>query len=204
MRDGRCGRAELEQQSARTPIPIGILWATQRGARLNGRTAGDLAERLQRALGEGYEVTDDLGGGMARVFVVREVALGRQIVVKVLPPELGAGLNIDRFRREIQLAARLQHPHIVPLLFAGSKDDLLYYAMPLVEGETLRSRLKRSGELPIAETVRILHDVADALEYAHRQGAAHRDIKPENILLSGHHALLTDFGIAKAVSDAGD
>src|SRR5690349_2310674 len=164
----------------------------------------DLAERLQRALGEGYRVTDDLGGGMARVFVVREVELARQIVVKVLPPELGAGLNIDRFRREIQLSARLQHPHIVPLLFAGSKDDLLYYAMPLVEGETLRSRLKRAGELPIADTVRILRDIADALDYAHRQGAAHRDIKPDNILLSGNHALLTDFGIAKAISDAGD
>ena len=141
---------------------------------------------------------------MARVFVVREVNLARHIVVKVLPPELGAGLNIDRFRREIQLSARLQHPHIVPLLFAGSKDDLLYYAMPLVEGETLRSRLKRAGELPIAETVRILRDVADALEYAHKQGAAHRDIKPDNILLSGNHALLTDFGIAKAIEDAGD
>ena len=165
---------------------------------------GDLAERLQRALGEGYTVTDDLGGGMARVFVVREAALARHIVVKVLPPELGAGLNIDRFRREIQLSARLQHPHIVPLLFAGSKDDLLYYAMPLVEGETLRSRLKRAGELPIADTIRILRDIADALEYAHKQGAAHRDIKPDNILLSGNHALLTDFGIAKAVIEAGD
>jgi Tol biopolymer transport system component/tRNA A-37 threonylcarbamoyl transferase component Bud32 len=171
---------------------------------LSGHAVGDLAERLQRALGVGYEVTDDLGGGMARVFVVREVALGRDIVVKVLPPELGAGLNIDRFRREIQLAARLQHPHIVPLLFAGSNDDLLYYAMPLVEGETLRSRLKRAGELPIAETVRIMQDIADALTYAHKQGAAHRDIKPDNILLSGNHALLTDFGIAKAVEDAGD
>src|SRR6476646_1647700 len=128
---------------------------------------GDLAARLQRALGEGYEVTDDLGGGMARVFVAREVHLGRDIVVKVLPPELGAGLNIGRFRREIQLAARLQHPHIVPLLFAGSKDDLLYYAMPRVEGETLRSRLQRSGELTVGETIRILHDVADAIDYAH-------------------------------------
>src|SRR4051812_14020062 len=204
MRDGRCGRAELEQQSARTPIPIGILWATQRGARLNGRPAGDLAERLQRALGDGYEVTDDLGGGMARVFVVREVALGRDIVVKVLPPEMGAGLNIGRFRREIQLAARLQEPHIVPLLFAGSKDDLLYYAMPRVEGETLRARLQRSGELPVVDAVRVLRNVAYALEYAHNQGVVHRDIKPENILLSGYHALVTDFGIAKALSAAAD
>src|SRR6266568_7406484 len=174
----------------------------QRRARLNQKPVGDLAERLQRALGEGYEVTEDLGGGMARVFVVREVALGRDIVVKVLPPELGAGVNIERFRREIQLAARLQQPHIVPLLFAGSNDDLLYYAMPRVEGETLRARLQRSGELPVSDTVRILLDVADALEYAHKQGVAHRDIKPENILLSGNHALVTDFGIAKALSAA--
>ncbi|HYU54042.1 MAG TPA: serine/threonine-protein kinase, partial [Gemmatimonadaceae bacterium] len=169
---------------------------------MNQKPVGDLAERLQRALGDGYEVTEDLGGGMARVFVVREVALGRDIVVKVLPPEFGAGLNIERFRREIQLAARLQQPHIVPLLFAGSKDDLLYYAMPRVEGETLRARLQRSGELPVSDTVRILCDVADALEYAHKQGVAHRDIKPENILLSGNHALVTDFGIAKALSAA--
>ena len=163
---------------------------------------GDLTERLQRALGDGYDVIQDLGGGMARVFVVREVALGRDIVVKVLPPELGAGLNIDRFRREIQLAARLQHPHIVPLLFAGSKDDLLYYAMPRVEGETLRARLQRSGELPVPDAIRILRDVAEALEYAHAQGVVHRDIKPENILLSGYHGLVTDFGIAKALSAA--
>jgi Tol biopolymer transport system component len=163
---------------------------------------GDLAERLQRALGDGYEVTEDLGGGMARVFVVREIALGRDIVVKVLPPELGAGVNIDRFRREIQLAARLQDPHIVPLLFAGSKDDLLYYAMPRVEGETLRARLQRAGELPVADTIRILRHVAYALEYAHKQGVVHRDIKPENILLSGYHAVVTDFGIAKALSAA--
>ena len=165
---------------------------------------GDLAERLQRALGDGYQVTDDLGGGMARVFVVREVALGRDIVVKVLPPEMGAGLNIGRFRREIQLAARLQQPHIVPLLFAGSKDDLLYYAMPRVEGETLRARLQRAGQLTVSDTIRILRDVADALEYAHNQGVVHRDIKPENILLSGRHALVTDFGIAKALSAAID
>ncbi|MFL5630601.1 MAG: protein kinase domain-containing protein [Gemmatimonadaceae bacterium] len=167
---------------------------------LSTEPLGELAERVQRALGDGYEITEDLGGGMARVFVAREVHLGRDIVVKVLPPELGAGVNIDRFRREIQVAARLQQPHIVPLLFAGSKDGLLYYAMPRVEGETLRARLQRSGELPVSDTIRILRDVADALEYAHNQGVVHRDIKPENILLSGYHALVTDFGIAKALT----
>ncbi len=163
----------------------------------------DLAQHLQHTLGAGYKVTDELGGGgMSRVFVATEVALGRDVVVKVLPPDLGAGLNIDRFRREIQMAARLQHPHIVPLLAAGAKDGLLYYTMPRIEGETLRSRILRSGELPVGECIRILRDVADALEYAHAHGVVHRDIKPENVLVSGHHALVTDFGVAKALSAA--
>lgn len=162
-----------------------------------------LSERLQETLGEGYRVTRELGGGgMSRVFVAEETELGRRVVVKVLPPDLGAGLNVERFRREIQLAARLQHPHIVPLLSAGARDGLLYYTMPLIEGETLRARLARAGELPVAEAVRILRDVADALEYAHANGVVHRDIKPENILLSGHHALVTDFGVSKALSSA--
>jgi Tol biopolymer transport system component len=163
----------------------------------------DLAQRLQHTLGEGYKITDELGGGgMSRVFVAREVELGRDVVVKVLPPDLGAGLNVDRFRREIQMAARLQHPHIVPLLSAGAKDGLLYYTMPRIEGETLRSRILRSGELPVGECIRVLRDVADALEYAHAHGVVHRDIKPENVLVSGHHALVTDFGVAKALSAA--
>ena len=139
---------------------------------------------------------------MSRVFVAQETDLGRQVVIKVLPPELAAGLSVDRFRREIQLAASLQHPHIVPLLAAGHADDLLYYTMPLVEGESLRARLAREGELPVAESVRILRDVADALSYAHRHGLVHRDIKPDNVLLSDHHALVTDFGVAKAVDEA--
>lgn len=170
---------------------------------MNQQPVEDLAERLQQTLGADYEIVKELGGaGMSRVFVARDTHLGRDIVVKVLPPELRPGINIDRFRREIQVAARLQHPHIVPLLFAGSKDGLIYYTMPLVEGETLRSRIKRSGELPIADTVRILYDVADALDYAHSQGVMHRDIKPENILFSSNHALVSDFGIAKALSVA--
>ena len=139
---------------------------------------------------------------MSRVFVAKELELGRYVVVKVLPPDLGSGLNVDRFRREIQTAAQLQHPHIVPLLSAGVKDELLYFTMPRIEGETLRSRILRSGELPVGETIRVLRDVADALEYAHAHGIIHRDIKPENILISGHHALVTDFGVAKALSAA--
>src|SRR5881628_2855593 len=115
---------------------------------------------------------------MSRVFVAVETELDRRVVIKVLAPELAAGVSVDRFRREIQLAASLQHPHIVPLLSAGQAADLLYYSMPLVEGESLRARLGRDGELPVPEAVRILRDVADALSYAHRHGVVHRDIKP--------------------------
>src|SRR5207245_598113 len=124
---------------------------------------GDVLARLQSALGDGYRSEKELGGGgMSRVFLAQERELERQVVVKVLPPEMAAGLNAERFRREIQLAASLQHPHIVPLLAAGHADDLVYYTMPLIEGESLRAKLAREGELPINETTRILCDVADA------------------------------------------
>jgi tetratricopeptide (TPR) repeat protein len=139
---------------------------------------------------------------MSRVFVAEETGLGRKVVVKVLPPELAAGVNVDRFRREIQLAASLQHPHIVPLHAAGQADGLLYFTMPLVEGDSLRARLARAGEQPVADTVRLLRDVVDALAYAHARGVVHRDIKPDNILLSAHHAMVTDFGVAKALSES--
>src|SRR5881397_2157345 len=139
---------------------------------------------------------------MSRVFVAQEVRLGRQVVVKVLPPALAAGVSADRFEREIQLAARLQHPHIVPLLTAGSAGDLLYYVMPHIEGESLRARLAHEHELPIGDAVRILRDVCDALAYAHGQGIVHRDVKPDNVLFSGKHALVTDFGVAKAVAES--
>ncbi|HUL02213.1 MAG TPA: protein kinase [Gemmatimonadales bacterium] len=163
----------------------------------------DFAARLQAALGSAYQIGRELGGGgMSRVFLAVETALDRQVVIKVLPPELGAGFNVERFRREIQLAAKLQHPHIVPVLAAGAADGLLFYTMPFIEGESLRARLTRQGELPIAEGVRILVDVADALAYAHAHGLVHRDIKPDNVLLSGKHALVTDFGVSKALSSA--
>ena len=162
-----------------------------------------LQDRLQDRLGAGYRVESELGGGgMSRVFLAEEVELGRKVVVKVLPPEMAAGVNAERFRREIQLAAQLQHPHIVPLLHAARLGDLVCYTMPLVEGESLRARLTREGELPIPDAVRILRDVADALAYAHARGVIHRDIKPDNILISGHHAVVADFGVAKAVSAA--
>ncbi len=163
----------------------------------------DLRPRLQAALGDAYRVEKELGGGgMSRVFVARDVELGRAVVVKVLPPEMAAGVNADRFQREIQLAASLQHPHIVPLLSAGRRDDLVWYTMPLIEGEPLRAKLAREGELPVPETIRLLRDVADALAYAHAHGVVHRDIKPDNVLITGHHAVVTDFGVAKALSAA--
>jgi Tol biopolymer transport system component len=163
----------------------------------------DLHARLQVALGPGYRVESELGGGgMSRVFLAQDGELGRQVVVKVLAPEMAAGVNAERFRREILLAASLQHPHIVPLLAAGHADDLLYYTMPLIDGESLRAKLAREGELPIPETVRLLRDVADALAYAHAHGVVHRDIKPENVLVANHHAVVTDFGVAKALSES--
>src|SRR3989442_967364 len=165
------------------------------------RAMVDLRERLQTALGDAYRIERELGGGgMSRVFLAQETALKRHVVIKVLPPEMAAGVNVERFRREVELAASLQHPHIVPLLSAAASGDLLYYTMPLVEGESLRTKLAREGELPVTETIRVLADVADALAYAHAHGVVHRDIKPDNVLISGKHAVVTDFGVAKAVS----
>src|SRR5690349_18615023 len=141
---------------------------------------------------------------MSRVFLANEVRLGRQVVVKVLPPEMAAGVNAERFEREIQLAAKLQHLPHVPLLTAGASGDLLYYIMPRIEGESLRARLAREHELPIGEAVRILRDVCDALAYAHQHGIVHRDVKPDNVLFSGKHALVADFGVAKAVASSAE
>ena len=161
-----------------------------------------LRDQLQASLGDSYSIEQELGGGgMSRVFVAEEKSLGRRVVVKVLPAELSGSVSIARFRREISLAARLQHPHIVPLLSAGELDGLPYYTMPFVEGESLRGRLAH-GELPIADAMSILRDIAKALAFAHAKGVAHRDIKPDNVLLAGTSAVITDFGVAKALSDA--
>jgi eukaryotic-like serine/threonine-protein kinase len=161
----------------------------------------DLQEQLQRTLGASYTIERELGGGgMSRVFVAEETSLGRKVVVKVLPPDLAATVNVERFRREIQLAARLQHPHIVPVLSSGVSDGLPFYIMPFIEGESLRTRLSRVGKLDVDEATRILRDVLAALSYAHEHGVVHRDIKPENILLTGPFAVVTDFGVAKALS----
>src|SRR5687768_15256703 len=139
---------------------------------------------------------------MSRVFVATEAALGRNVVIKVLREEFAADVNRERFRREITLAAQLQHPHIVPLLTAGQASDLLWYSMPFVEGESVRDEVRRGRKFSVRDVVRLLHDVLDALSYAHSRGVIHRDIKPGNILRHGNHSLVTDFGVAKALSAA--
>jgi len=163
----------------------------------------ELYEKLQEALGSVYVLERELGGGgMSRVFVARDDALSRRIVVKLLPPEMAAAVNIERFRREIQLAASLMHPHLIPLLSAGEALGVPYFTMPYIEGESLRARLNREGQLPIREAVRLGVEVARALDYAHRGGIVHRDIKPDNVLMHDGHALVTDFGIARAINRA--
>jgi len=161
----------------------------------------DLRAQLQATLGGAYTLERELGGGgMSRVFVATETALGREVVLKVLPPDLAAGVSVERFRREILLAAKLQHAHIVPLLSAGDVNGLPYFTMPFIEGESLRERLVRRGELSITEAVRLLREVASALAYAHSKGIVHRDIKPDNVMVSHGDAMVTDFGVAKALA----
>ncbi|MFL5481179.1 MAG: protein kinase domain-containing protein [Gemmatimonadaceae bacterium] len=164
-------------------------------------TSSDLRDQLQATLSGRYTLERELGGGgMSRVFVAEEAALGRKVVIKVLPPETAAQVSLERFKREILLAAKLQHPHIVPLLTAGESNGLPYFTMPFVDGESLRVRLARHGELPVNTAIRILREVASALAYAHEHGIVHRDLKPDNVLLSGGSAMVTDFGVAKALT----
>ncbi len=157
-------------------------------------------QRLRDSLSHAYEIERELGGGgMSRVFVATDRSLGRKVVIKLLSPELTAEVNRGRFRREIQVAAQLQHPHIVTHLSAGEDGELVYYTMPFIHGESLKSALDKKGPLSVRDVVRVLYDVVDALAYAHEQGVVHRDIKPANILRSGSHSLVTDFGVAKAL-----
>jgi serine/threonine-protein kinase len=160
----------------------------------------DLQLELQGALGDAYTIERELPrGGMSRVFLAAENALGRKVVIKVLAPELAATLSAERFKREIMLAARLQHPHIVPLLHAGQAGTSLYYTMPFVAGESLRTRMS-GRRMELAEVSRVLEEVASALGYAHEQGVVHRDMKPENVLFFHGQAVVLDFGIAKALT----
>jgi len=163
----------------------------------------DVLDRLKKALADRYDIEREIGsGGMATVYLAEDLKHSRKVAIKVLRPDLAATLGPERFLREIEVAAKLQHPHILPLHDSGEADGFLFYVMPYIEGQSLREKLAKEGELPIGEAVRILRDVVDALSAAHASGVVHRDIKPENILLSRRHALVTDFGVAKAVSEA--
>jgi len=160
-------------------------------------------ENLKAAVADHYAIEREIGsGGMATVYLAHDIKHDRNVALKVLRPELAAALGPDRFVREIRIAARLTHPHILPLHDSGEANGFLYYVMPYIDGESLRTRIEREGELPVHEAAKILAEVVDALTHAHEQGIVHRDIKPDNVLMSGHHALVTDFGVAKAVSEA--
>src|SRR3990170_3607869 len=162
------------------------------------------SERLAAALPGRYAIECELGsGGMATVYLAQDLKHGRKVAIKVLRPELAAALGTERFVREIEIAAKLTHPHILPLFDSGEADGFLYYVMPYVEGESLRDRLNRQSRLPVQEAIRLTDQVASALAHAHERSVVHRDIKPENILLAGDQAIVADFGIARAVEAAG-
>ena len=163
----------------------------------------DVLNRLKSALSDGYAIEREIGrGGMATVYLAEDLKHHRKVAVKVLRPELGASIGVERFLREIEITANLNHPHILPLLDSGAADGFLFYVMPYVEGESLRDRLSRERQLPIDEAVKIAGEVADALGFAHQRNVIHRDIKPENILLEAGHAVVADLGIARAIGEA--
>src|SRR5215216_60572 len=164
----------------------------------------ELLNRLQVALSDRYRIEGEIGaGGMATVYLAQDLRHDRKVALKLLRPELSAVIGAERFLAEIKLTANLQHPHILPLFDSGEADGFLFYVMPFVEGESLRDRLTREKQLPVADAIRIASEVASALDYAHQHGVIHRDIKPENILLHDGQALVADFGIALAASKAG-
>ncbi|MDH5548986.1 MAG: serine/threonine protein kinase, partial [Gemmatimonadota bacterium] len=164
----------------------------------------EIPSRLSTALADRYTMEREIGsGGMATVYLAEDLRHDRPVALKVLKPELAAALGPDRFLREIKTTAQLRHPHILPLLDSGDADGTLFYVMPYVEGESLRDRLNREKQLPVEDALRIAREVADALSYAHSHDVLHRDIKPENILLESGHAVVADFGIARALTAAG-
>src|SRR5678815_1253601 len=187
-----------------------VRWCFLRAPCVMNSEPGDT--RLPKTFGTAYSLERELGrGGMATVYLARDAKHERRVAVKVLHGELGVAVSVDRFLHEIRIAATLQHPHILGLIDSGVLGDewneskgLPYYVMPFVDGESLRARLHRERQLPVAEALRLAGEVADALDYAHHHGVVHRDIKPENVLLQGGHALVTDFGIALAIQHAGD
>ncbi|HMA04013.1 MAG TPA: serine/threonine-protein kinase, partial [Gemmatimonadaceae bacterium] len=163
----------------------------------------DRIAKINASLAGEYVLERELGaGGMATVYLAEDVRHRRKVAIKVLREDLSASVGAARFQREIEIAAQLQHPSILPLLDSGEADGLLYFVMPYVQGQSLRQRLNRERELPIADAVRLLVEIVDGLAHAHEHGVVHRDIKPDNVMLSGRHALITDFGVARAVSEA--
>ncbi|MGZ3464763.1 MAG: protein kinase domain-containing protein [Gemmatimonadaceae bacterium] len=200
-RGDKVRRLELERLLAECELesPLFSRPAAERFAAL----FGDDVEHFPEALAERYRLTSQIGrGGMATVYLARDLKHGRDVAVKVVHPIVASALGADLFLREIEIVAQLHHPHIVPLFDSGEADGSLYYVMPYEQGATLRRRLAKDRQLPLDDAVLILRDVADALAYAHEHGVVHRDIKPDNVLLSGRHAMVTDFGVAKATSDA--
>jgi serine/threonine-protein kinase len=164
----------------------------------------DILTQLAPAIAERYAIEREIGrGGMATVYLARDVRHDRKVALKVLDPELGAVLGVDRFLAEIRVTANLQHPNLLPLFDSGSAGGLLYYVMPFVEGESLRARLDHETQLPVEEAVAITAAIANALQYAHEHGVVHRDLKPENVLMQAGEPIVADFGIALAVSRAG-
>ena len=163
-----------------------------------------MLERLQESLAHSYRIVHELGaGGMATVYLAEDIRHRRPVALKVLHQDLAASLGAERFHREIEIAARLQHPHVLTVFDSGEAAGLLWFTMPFIEGESLRDRLRREGKLPVQQAVQIARETADALDYAHRHGVVHRDVKPENILLAEGHALVTDFGIARSAPPPG-
>src|SRR5688572_18634372 len=197
--------------ACRTPLPEEALFCLHCGAAtptepgVPPRTAAtDIGEivRVRKALAATYAIERVIGeGGMATVYLAEDQKHHRKVAVKVMRPELAATLGADRFLREVEIAAQLSHPHILPMHDSGESAGILYYVMPFVDGESLRDRIARDGALPPDEALRFAREVAEALAYAHKRGFIHRDIKPANILLSEGHALVADFGIARAVDE---
>ncbi|MEE9474010.1 MAG: serine/threonine-protein kinase, partial [Acidimicrobiia bacterium] len=164
----------------------------------------ELLDRLKAALADRYTIKQEIGsGGMATVYLAEDLKHRRQVAIKVLKPDLAAALGSERFLREVEVTANLTHPHILPLYDSGEADGFLYYIMPYIEGETLRERMNREGQLPLDDALQITREVAAALSYAHSHDVIHRDIKPENVLLSAGEAVVADFGIARAITAAG-